>query len=171
VKIGLAQLNTRVGAIDANTDKVLDYAARARDLGCELVLFPELTLCGYPPEDLLLHRGLRSRVEAAFETVRSGVKGIAVYLGYPEYDGGAIYNSGALLRDGQVLANHRKSALPKTLAPPSTSTSSTPRATMSRRTSTVSLSRPSVVAVQWRTSPPTSEMSRSVASSALLVGA
>jgi NAD+ synthase (glutamine-hydrolysing) len=112
VKIGLAQLNTRVGAIDANTDKVLDYAARARDLGCELVLFPELTLCGYPPEDLLLHRGLRSRVEAAFETVRSGVNGIAVYLGYPEYDGGAIYNSGALLRDGQVLANHRKSALP-----------------------------------------------------------
>jgi len=66
VKIGLAQINTRVGAIDANTRKVLDCAERARSLGCDLVLFPELTLCGYPPEDLLLHRGLRSRVEAAF---------------------------------------------------------------------------------------------------------
>ncbi len=113
MKIALAQVNTRVGAIDANTKKVLDCAARARDeLGCGLVLFPELTLCGYPPEDLLLHRGLRSRVEAAFAKVRDGVRGIAVYVGYPEYVGDAIYNSAALLRDGAVLANHRKVALP-----------------------------------------------------------
>ena len=91
----------------------MDCAARARDeLGCDLVLFPELTLCGYPPEDLLLHRGLRSRVEAAFATVKEGVRGVAVYLGYPEYDGDAIYNSAALIRDGVVLANHRKIALP-----------------------------------------------------------
>ena len=76
------------------------------------MLFPELTLCGYPPEDLLLHRGLRSRVEAAFAKVRDEVRGIAVYVGYPEYDGDAIYNSAAMLRDGQVLANHRKVALP-----------------------------------------------------------
>jgi len=112
VKLGLAQINTRVGAIDANTDKVLDYAARARQQGCELVLFPELTLCGYPPEDLLLHRGLRSRVESALKKVREQVHGIAVYLGYPEYQGELIYNSAALLRDGKVLANHRKVALP-----------------------------------------------------------
>jgi NAD+ synthase (glutamine-hydrolysing) len=112
LKVGLAQLNTRVGAIDANTKKVLDCAAQARAQGCELVLFPELTLCGYPPEDLLLHRGLRSRVEAAFEAVKSGVHGITVCLGYPEYEGNAIYNSAALLRDGRVLANHRKQALP-----------------------------------------------------------
>jgi NAD+ synthase (glutamine-hydrolysing) len=113
VKLGLAQLNTRVGAIDANANKVLEYAARARDEhGCELVLFPELTLCGYPPEDLLLHRGLRARVEAAFAFVRDNVRGIAVYLGYPEYVGDAIYNSAALIRDGQVLGNHRKVALP-----------------------------------------------------------
>jgi NAD+ synthase (glutamine-hydrolysing) len=102
----------RVGAIDANTKKVLDCAAQAREQGCELVLFPELTLCGYPPEDLLLHRGLRSRVEAAFETVKRGVQGITVCLGYPEYESNAIYNSAALLRDGRVLANHRKQVLP-----------------------------------------------------------
>jgi NAD+ synthase (glutamine-hydrolysing) len=112
VKVGLAQVNTRVGAIDANANKVLDYAARARKLGCELVLFPELTLCGYPPEDLLLHRGLRDRVHAAFETVRTGISGITVCIGYPEYDGSSIYNSAALLRDGRLLANHRKQALP-----------------------------------------------------------
>jgi NAD+ synthase (glutamine-hydrolysing) len=112
VKVGLAQINTRVGAIDANTSKVLDYAARAREQGCDLVLFPELALCGYPPEDLLLHRGLRSRVAAAFATVREKVRGIAVYVGYPEYVGDVIYNSAVLLRDGQVIANHRKVALP-----------------------------------------------------------
>jgi NAD+ synthase (glutamine-hydrolysing) len=113
VKLGLAQLNTRVGAIDANAKKVLEYATRARDEhGCDLVLFPELTLCGYPPEDLLLHRGLRARVAAAFEQVKNGVRGIAMLLGYPEYDGETIYNSAALIKDGRVLANHRKQALP-----------------------------------------------------------
>ena len=112
MKIGLAQINTRVGAIDANAHKVLDYSARARQRGCDIVLFPELTLCGYPPEDLLLHRGLRSRVEAALALVRDQVRGIAVYVGYPEYEGELVYNSAALLRDGRQLANHRKVALP-----------------------------------------------------------
>jgi len=113
VKVGLAQLNTRVGAIDANGKKVLEYAERARDEhACELVLFPELTLCGYPPEDLLLHGGLRSRVAATFAQVKEGVRGIALLLGYPEYDGETIYNSAALIKDGRVLANHRKQALP-----------------------------------------------------------
>ncbi|HEX7080750.1 MAG TPA: NAD+ synthase [Gammaproteobacteria bacterium] len=113
MKIALAQLNTRVGGIDENTRKVLDAASRARDaLGCRLVMFPELTLSGYPPEDLLLHRGLRNRVEAAFEKVRTGVSGIAMYLGYPEYQGEFIYNSGALLDDGEIVAKHRKRVLP-----------------------------------------------------------
>ena len=113
MRIGLAQINTRVGAVDANAKKVLEYAARARDEhGCGLILFPELTLSGYPPEDLLLHHGLRSRVATAFTKVKDGVRGIAVYLGYPEYVGNAIYNSAALLKNGKVLANHRKVALP-----------------------------------------------------------
>jgi len=113
VRIGLAQLNTHVGAIDANTRKVLSAAARARDeLRCDLIVFPELTLSGYPPEDLLLHRGMRLRVEAALEQVRSGIDGIGLYVGVPEYDGDRIYNSGVLLRDGIELARHRKQVLP-----------------------------------------------------------
>jgi NAD+ synthase (glutamine-hydrolysing) len=113
VKIGLAQINTHVGAIDANTKKVLATAKHARDeLGCDLIAFPELTLSGYPPEDLLLHRGMRLRVEAALDEVRSGIDGIGLYVGFPEYDGDLIYNAGALLRDGAELARHRKQALP-----------------------------------------------------------
>jgi NAD+ synthase (glutamine-hydrolysing) len=113
VKVGLAQLNTRVGAIEANTDSVVRAAVEARDrLGCDVVLLPELALSGYPPEDLLLHSGLRSRVAGAFERVCREVRGIALYLGYPEYDGDVIYNSGAVIRDGEILANHRKRVLP-----------------------------------------------------------
>jgi NAD+ synthase (glutamine-hydrolysing) len=113
VRIGLAQINTHVGAIDTNTKKVLATAKHARDeLGCDLIAFPELTLSGYPPEDLLLHRGMRLRVEAALDEVRSGIDGIGLYVGFPEYDGDLIYNSGALLRDGAELARHRKQALP-----------------------------------------------------------
>jgi NAD+ synthase (glutamine-hydrolysing) len=113
VRIGLAQLNTRVGAIEANASGVIDAAIAARDrFGCDLVMFPELALCGYPPEDLLLHRGLRNRVSAAFERVRREVSGIPVLLGYPEYAGDTIYNSAALISDGRILANHRKCILP-----------------------------------------------------------
>ncbi len=113
MKVGLAQLNTHVGAIEANTKKVLDTARRARDeLGCDLVVFPELTLCGYPPEDLLLHRGMRLRVAAALKEVQRGIDGIALYVGYPEYDGDNIYNSGAFIDDGRVVARHRKIILP-----------------------------------------------------------
>jgi NAD+ synthase (glutamine-hydrolysing) len=113
VKLGLAQINTHVGAISTNTQKVLDTARRARDeLGCDLVVFPELTLSGYPPEDLLLHRGMRRRVEAALETLRQGIEGIAAYVGYPEYTDDKIYNAAAFLQDGKLLARHRKIVLP-----------------------------------------------------------
>ncbi len=113
MRIGLAQLNTHVGAIDANIRKVLTAATRARDeLRCDLIVFPELTLSGYPPEDLLLHRGMRLRVEAALAQVRSGIDGIGLYVGVPEYDGDRIYNTGVLLRDGVELARHRKQVLP-----------------------------------------------------------
>lgn len=113
MKIGLAQINTHVGAISTNAKKVLTTVLRARDeLDCDLIVFPELTLSGYPPEDLLLHRAMRLRVDEALEEVRTGVNGIGVYVGFPEYDGDLIYNSAVLLRDGVELARHRKQVLP-----------------------------------------------------------
>jgi NAD+ synthase (glutamine-hydrolysing) len=113
VRIALAQLNTRVGAIDANAQAIVDGAIDARDrLGCELVMFPELALSGYPPEDLLFHRGLRHRAAAALERVRREVTGITLLVGYPEYVDNQVYNSAALIGDGRVLANHRKQLLP-----------------------------------------------------------
>ncbi len=112
MKVALAQLNFKVGDVDGNAGIVMAAAARARDeLGADLVIFPELTLTGYPPEDLLFHSGLRHRVEAAFQRVRDEVAGISMLVGYPEYDG-TIFNSVALLRDGELLATYRKQILP-----------------------------------------------------------
>ncbi len=102
-----------VGDVAGNTDKILDYAARARDeLRADLVVFPELSICGYPPEDLLFHSGLRHDVENALTRIRETLRGIAILVGFPEYDGDDIYNSCAVLEDGRVLAHYRKQLLP-----------------------------------------------------------
>ena len=113
MRAALAQLDTRVGAIDYNTDLLIEAIERARgELGCDLVLFAELAVCGYPPEDLLFHRGLRERVARACVAINDATAGITVCYGYPEYVGDLIYNSAAVVRDGRVLANHRKWLLP-----------------------------------------------------------
>ena len=113
VTVALAQLDLVVGDVAGNTDRILEYAERAReDFGADIVAFPELSICGYPPEDLLFHSGLRRRVEAAVERIRTTVRGIHVRIGYPEYKDGFIYNAGIVFRDGQVLARYRKQMLP-----------------------------------------------------------
>src|SRR5262245_35973987 len=113
LRIALGQLDRFVGDVAGNTQRVIDVAAQARDqLHADVVLFPELSLCGYPPEDLLFHKGMRRQVAAALERVRAETRGIAVMVGYPEYAGGAIYNAAAMLRDGDLLANYRKQELP-----------------------------------------------------------
>jgi NAD+ synthase (glutamine-hydrolysing) len=113
LRIALAQLNFFVGDVTGNTQRVIDTSAQARErLNADLVLFPELTLCGYPPEDLLFHKGLRRQVNMALERVRAETRGIAVMVGYPEYTDDAIYNAAAVIRDGEVLTNYRKQELP-----------------------------------------------------------
>ena len=113
LRIALAQLNLFVGDVSGNTQRVVDVSARARDeLQADLVLFPELSLSGYPPEDLLFHTGLRRQVELALSRVREETRGITVMVGYPEYAEGAIFNAAAVVRDGATLANYRKQELP-----------------------------------------------------------
>ena len=113
VRVALAQVDLAVGAVAANTRKIIEYANRARDeLQADLVVFPELSICGYPPEDLLFHAGLRQRTEAAISEIREAVRGIAVLIGYPEYVDDDIYNSCGVFADGEVLCSYRKQLLP-----------------------------------------------------------
>jgi NAD+ synthase (glutamine-hydrolysing) len=113
VKVALAQIDLIVGDVAGNTAKIIEHAQRARDAdGADIVVFPELSVCGYPPEDLLFHAGLRHDVEAAVNRVRAEVFGIAILLGFPEYDDGEIYNACAVLLDGKVVARYRKQLLP-----------------------------------------------------------
>ena len=111
--LALAQIDLAVGDVAGNTAKILDYATRARDdLRADLVVFPELSVCGYPPEDLLFHSGLRKDVENAVHEIRSTLYGIAVLIGFPEYDDEHIYNACAVFEDGHIRAHYRKRLLP-----------------------------------------------------------
>ena len=113
LRIALAQVDLLVGAVPANVERLIDLARRARaELGADVVMFPELALSGYPPEDLLFHRGLRLKIEEGLDELRRAVPEIAILAGYPEYHEGRIYNAALLLYGGQVLANHRKACLP-----------------------------------------------------------
>ncbi len=113
LRLALAQLDFTVGDVAGNTQRVIDTANRARDEHrADVVLFPELTLSGYPPEDLLFHAGLRKQVAVGLGRVCAEVRGIDAIVGYPEYAGNVIYNAAAFLHGGIVTANHRKRELP-----------------------------------------------------------
>jgi NAD+ synthase (glutamine-hydrolysing) len=113
LRIAMAQLNLLVGDIEGNAEKIIAASERARDeLEADVIVFPELALTGYPPEDLLLRPGLHTRVLAALETVNLRVHGIDVVLGYPRSAVGGVYNAASLLRDGQVVATYHKQHLP-----------------------------------------------------------
>jgi NAD+ synthase (glutamine-hydrolysing) len=112
-KIALAQLNLLVGDVHGNATRVITTTRRARaEFGADLVLFPELTLSGYPPEDLLFHRGFRRQIEMGLDRVRQEVQDASVVIGFPEYTRAGIYNSAALISGGTVAAIHRKAELP-----------------------------------------------------------
>ena len=121
LRIALAQLDLLVGDVQGNAARVRDSARRAKALGADLVIFPELTLSGYPPEDLLFHRGLRIQLERALEQLERDVNDAAnnlpaLLVGYPEYENVdaqlRIYNSARLLVRGQPSINYRKNCLP-----------------------------------------------------------
>jgi len=113
VKVALAQIDLAVGDIAGNTAKIIACAERARDdIRADLVVFPELSVCGYPPEDLLFHAGLRNRAEQAVLEIRDSVRGVAILIGFPEYVDDDIYNSSAVFSDGDILCSYRKHLLP-----------------------------------------------------------
>ena len=112
LRIAIAQLNFKVGDVVSNVTKIVTAAERARDdMHADLVVFPELALTGYPPEDLLLRPGLKKRVYEGLEALKQ-VPGIAMLVGYPETVDDCQYNSAGLIHEGEIKTVYRKHYLP-----------------------------------------------------------
>ena len=109
----MAQLNFVVGAIDDNTTLLIDSARRAiAESNAQFVIFPELTLTSYPPEDLLLRPSLAPRMKVAMDRILAAKLPTTLVFGYPESSDGKLYNSLAVVDHGKLLATYRKQCLP-----------------------------------------------------------
>jgi NAD+ synthase (glutamine-hydrolysing) len=111
MRLALAQMNTVVGDLDGNRERIVEHLARAREAGAELVLFPELAVTGYPPEDLLLRPGFLRAAEESLEQIAAETKGIAALVGTPHLDRD-LFNACAICVDGKVEALYHKQFLP-----------------------------------------------------------
>ena len=109
LNIALAQMNLLVGGIATNTDKIITVAEKARDhLNADLVVFPELTITGYPPEDLLFREDFLDKANDAIINIARSLTDIAVVIGFPERERNKLYNSAAFINDGTIEIIYRK---------------------------------------------------------------
>ncbi len=111
LRVALAQIDATVGDIDGNSRKIARDVARARDEGAALVVFPELSLTGYPPEDLLLKTHFLDAAAEALRDLAGQARDIVALVGFPDR-ADDVYNGAAVLADGEVAAVYRKMYLP-----------------------------------------------------------
>ncbi len=112
LRVALAQINTTVGAIDKNADKIIDYIFMARERGADIVAFPELALSGYPPEDLLLKKPFLDKNKKALKRIINMSKSIFVMVGLPLYNRQGIYNGAALIYNRRLIGTYYKMVIP-----------------------------------------------------------
>ncbi len=113
MRIALAQFDFPVGDVEGNARRIGAMIAEARDrLGAALVVFPELALCGYLPEDLLHRPGFLAACDVALHELARDVSGIVAIVGHPQSAGSVVFNSASVLRDGRIEATYDKSELP-----------------------------------------------------------
>lgn len=111
LRIGLCQINTTVGDIEGNTKKILDYIAKGKKMGADLLAFPEMAVTGYPPEDLLLMTKFIEANLKAVNQIAKATMGITAIVGFVNKDGD-IFNSAALLHHGKMMDVYSKMYLP-----------------------------------------------------------
>jgi NAD+ synthase (glutamine-hydrolysing) len=111
LRLGLAQINPTVGDLEGNAARIVARLEEARDLGADIVAFPELAVCGYPPEDLLLKPGFIAAGRRAIEQIRGATRGLTAIVGFAERDV-HLYNAAAVLHDGEWCGTYRKQRLP-----------------------------------------------------------
>lgn len=111
LRVAAAQINTTVGDLDGNVNRILAAAGEATAAGADVVVFPELTITGYPPEDLLLKPGFVRRAREATEKVVAATGSTVLVFGFPEADRG-LHNAAAIATGGRLLGVYRKHLLP-----------------------------------------------------------
>ena len=113
IRIALAQFDFHVGAFERNIERIRELIKEARDEHkADVILFPELAVCGYVSEDLYLRPGYLKRNADAIQEIASTTSGITAVVGWAEAAGAVVYNSAAVLQEGKVIANYRKRELP-----------------------------------------------------------
>ena len=112
LRLAVVQLDQLVGDVSGNAERIVRAAREARRLHADAVVFPELALTGYPPEDLLLRSHLYDQVQAALATLCRGTDGIDVIVGYPRRVEGRIFNAVSVIRNGVLAATYHKHLLP-----------------------------------------------------------
>ena len=112
LRVALAQINLVVGDFNFNADKIKQHLKQAKRMGADVVLFPELAVTGYPPEDLLLKESFLKQCDKNLKKISRYTKGLTAIIGFAEKKGKAIYNSAALLSDGKHIGTCRKMLLP-----------------------------------------------------------
>ena len=112
LRIAMVQDNFLVGDINGNMKKIIERTLTAKDAGAQLVLFPELALVGYPPEDLLHRRHFLTQVAEAIKELESVLTGVDVVFGAPVMHGEKLFNAALWLRDGETIARYFKQRLP-----------------------------------------------------------
>lgn len=113
LRLVIGQLNFLVGDVAGNVQQVIAQALKARDqLQAHAIVFPELTLTGYPPEDLLLRPDIHVQVEAGLERLCNEVRGLVLIVGHPQRVNDKVYNAASVIDDGRVVATYFKQRLP-----------------------------------------------------------
>ena len=112
MKIAIAQINCTVGDLAGNAGKIADYARKAKAQGAAILLTPELALCGYPPEDLLLRDGFYQACDTVLRDLAREAQGITLIVGHPHKVGKDGYNAASVLSDGKIVATYHKHSLP-----------------------------------------------------------
>lgn len=113
ISIALAQMDFVVGDISGNTELIIEASKKAKKkYNADLIVFPELSISGYPPEDLLLHSGFKKRIFEASNKIQQEINGIDALVGYPEYQDEKIFNSCSVFSERKEIVRYRKEALP-----------------------------------------------------------
>eukprot|EP00825_Cyclidium_porcatum_P036834 TRINITY_DN3966_c0_g1_i5.p1 TRINITY_DN3966_c0_g1~~TRINITY_DN3966_c0_g1_i5.p1 ORF type:complete len:830 (+),score=48.92 TRINITY_DN3966_c0_g1_i5:114-2603(+) len=112
LRIAVAQFNATVGDLTGNVERIIKCAGEAKARGAQVLLTPELALCGYPPEDLLLRPDFYRACQRALDDLVSRIDGIAVIVGHPEEHEGRCYNAATVIENGHSKAVYRKMRLP-----------------------------------------------------------